>query len=95
MITTLVIVTLLVLIIINVIASIYIGNAPAYETSQKTIQIILIWLIPYFGAFFFGGFMWFERNENKNTKRQIGNATNITNSEAVDHAISTDHYGND
>ena len=93
--TTLILIASLALIVINVMASIYIWKAPAYESSQKVVQIIFIWLVPYFGAFFFSGFLWFERKETKKVNRKIGNDSNITNSEAVDQAVSTGHYGND
>jgi hypothetical protein len=95
MIDALIVIVLVVLVVINIMASIYIGKAPAYESSQKIIQIILIWLIPYFGAFFFSAFLWFDRKATKISKQEIGNNTSITKSEAVDQAISTSHYGND
>jgi hypothetical protein len=94
MINTLILIALLCLIAINFMASIYIGKAPGYELTQKIIQVILVWLIPYFGAFFFSAFLWFDRKEN-GRNREVGNNTNITKSEAIDQAITTSHYGND
>jgi len=86
---------IVVLAVSNVLASSYIIYAPGYGKSQKIIQVILIWLLPVFGAAFFSAFLWFDRLEYRYVRDEDANQTAISNSEAVDQAISSDAHDTD
>jgi hypothetical protein len=76
-----------VIIILNILASFYVGRAVAYDTAQKKIQITLIWVFPFFAATGFSYFLWCERKQMKmKVKRHVGNSTHISNAEAISHA---------
>lgn len=83
---------ILVIVIINVAASLYIGRAPAYARSQKRNQIILIWLLPIIGAAIFSYFLWLDRKARKLT-REIGNDTAFTDADAIQHYLGARHRG--
>ena len=40
------------LFIVNVAISIYVSKSDDLESSQKKMQIVLVWVIPFLGAFF-------------------------------------------
>jgi hypothetical protein len=84
--------SLILVVIVNMAASLYISKAPAYERSQKQIQIVLIWVLPIIGALFFSYFLWIDRMSHK-LEKQIGNNTTISNSDAVHHYFGTNHRG--
>lgn len=83
---------LILIITINLAASLYIGRAPGYERSQKSLQIVLIWILPVVGAAFFSYFLWHDRKVQRLT-RQIGNHTSISNSDAVRQYGAANHRG--
>ncbi|MGR6870754.1 hypothetical protein ACU6U9_00245 [Pseudomonas sp. HK3] len=76
-----------VILILNILASFYVGRAVIYDKAQKKIQIILIWLFPFFAATGFSYFLWCERRQAKlKRKRQVGNGTHLSNADAISHA---------
>ena len=86
------IIGVIVLIIINIAASVYIGADNAYESGQKKIQIVMVWLVPVVGAF---GLSYFLYKDHKASKRllQSGNDTSFTNNDAIEHFRATEHHG--
>jgi hypothetical protein len=79
-----------IIITLNCFASLYIGRAPAYDRSQKQIQIILIWLFPLFASIGLSYFLWCDRQDVKPTK-QVGNHPDVSNAQAVHHASAYYH----
>lgn len=86
---------LVVLALINTLASSYIIYAPGYGKSQKISQVILIWLLPVFGAAFFSAFLWFDRLEYRYVRDEDANRKAISNTETVEQAISSDAHDTD
>lgn len=86
------IIGIVVLVLMNVAASIYIGSADAYEANQKRLQIALIWLIPVIGAL---GLSYFLNKDRKSSKKRIhkGNDTSFTNNDSIEHWRGTEHHG--
>lgn len=80
------------IVIANVAATYYIKSAPAYEPSQKKIQLIIVWLVPILGAAFFSYFLWQDRKKYRYQK-QVGNNTSITNQDAVSYYFGANHRG--
>jgi len=76
--TTILIAVLVVVLALNIFASIYVGRAPAYEKAQKVAQIILIWALPVIGATIVIGFLW---NDRKDVPRKTGPSNNTSISE--------------
>jgi hypothetical protein len=42
----------------NVLVSYAVGRSGFYSTRQKTVQIALVWLVPFFGLLLVGGVFW-------------------------------------
>ena len=82
--------TVLILIVIaNIIASIYIAKADEYASNQKMFQIALIWLVPVFGCCFISYFLFSHRKSVGRDKLNKNN-TNISKREKIEHG--TAHY---
>ena len=75
----------------SMIASLYIGKAPGYELEQKRVQIILIWLLPFFASAFFSWFLWSDRKAQLQNNK-VGNNTSISRSEAVNHGFASSEH---
>jgi ammonia channel protein AmtB len=74
------------------LASLYIGKAPAYDSSQKRLQILFIWIVPFITAALFSYFLWQDRREVTH-KREVGNLTAFSDRDALDHYTGSNHSG--
>ena len=79
-------------IILNSIATYVVINTYFEIKERRTYQIIFIWLIPFIGSILAIGINREDYFREKH-KKQIGNNSNISHSEAIDHAIAADHHG--
>ena len=86
------IILLIIVLSLNVASSMYIGKAPAYELSQKKLQIAIIWFVPIMGAAFCSYFLWWDRKKHVH-KNEIGNITAFSNTDAIGHYFGANHRG--
>jgi len=77
---------------VNIAASFYIGLADAYEANQKRLQILIVWLVPVFGAIGLSYFLYKDRSASKK-QYQKGNDTSFTNNDAINHYRGSEHRG--
>ena len=47
-----------ILVVANIIGSYAVGRSDFYDSRQKTVQIVLVWLLPIFGLLLVGGVLW-------------------------------------
>ena len=76
--------------LLNVLATHVVFNTYFEIKERRAYQTLFIWLVPIFGAVFA---MYINREdyfEQKARKKQIGNHTSITNSEATTHHAGSD-----
>jgi hypothetical protein len=90
--TSLILTLALLWLISSGLATLYIGKAPAYDPSQKRLQILFIWIIPFLTAALFSYFLWQDRREVTH-KRQVGNLTTLSDRDAIDHYTGSNHSG--
>ena len=53
---------LAVLALLNILVSIFLAKRDDLESIQKVAQIVIVWLIPFFGA---SGLWWFHHGQDK------------------------------
>lgn len=81
-----------ILVLMNLIASVSVLRAVEFEPNQKILQLVLVWLVPVFGA---GGLMLFYWQDRRRVERLKlhGNLTSITERQAISHATAANHRG--
>jgi phosphate/sulfate permease len=79
------------LIIVNCAVSAYVVRAPVYGVRQKVSQILIIWLVPVFGAALCGYFLYSDRRAIVH-RRPESSDSSITQSQAVEFGRG-DHHG--
>lgn len=79
-------------IILNLIATYIVVNTYFEIKERETYQIIFVWLVPFIGSILAIAINREDYFREKH-KKQIGNNSNISHSEAIDHAIAEDHHG--
>ncbi len=80
------------ILILNIIATYIVFKTHFEVKGRRLSQIIFIWCVPFAEgllAIYLNREEYFERKH----KRQIGNNTSITHSEAINHARAVDHDG--
>lgn len=79
-------------IILNSIATYIVINTYFEIKERKIYQLLFVWLIPFVGSIIA---IVINREDyfHEKHKKQIGNNSNVSHSEAIDHAIAADHHG--
>ena len=79
-------------VILNSIATYIVLNTYFEIKERKIYQLLFVWLIPFIGSILA---IVINREDyfHEKHKRQIGNNSNISHSEAIDHAVAADHHG--
>ena len=82
-----------IIVLLNIIATYIVFNTYFEIKERKLYQTLFIWFIPIFGAILA---IYINREDyfEEKHKKQIGNQTSITDSEATTHAIATNHNDN-
>jgi len=81
------------LFLVNVVATVMVLRTYFIVKKRRYYQIAFIWFVPILGALLVI-YLSYEDYFNRKEKKQIGNETNIPDSEAVSYAASSGHYGN-
>jgi len=76
--------------LLNVLATHVMFNTYFEIKGRRVYQILFIWLIPVFGAIFAIYINREDYFEQKTRKKQIGNQTSITDSDATTHHVGSD-----
>ena len=79
-------------VILNSIATYIVLNTYFEIKERKTYQILFVWLIPFIGSILAIAINREDYFREKH-KKQIGNNSNISQSEAINHAVAADHHG--
>lgn len=80
------------LVLLNIIASYVVLTTYFAVKSRRYYQITFVWFAPIIGAILAIYLNREDRFEVEH-KRQIGNHSNISDSEAVNHAMASDYHG--
>ena len=83
---------LAVILISNIIATYVIFNTYFEIKERRIYQTLLVWLVPIIGSTLVI-YINCENYFNEKKERQIGNNTNISDSEAIHHAMGANHRG--
>ena len=79
------------ILVLDIIAIIIVSRTYFVVKERRMYQIILILLLPLFGAMlciYLNREHWFPEK-----KYTVGNNTSISRSQAIDHALGSDHHG--
>ncbi len=80
------------ILVLNIIATYVVFKTYFAVTNRRLYQIVLIWFVPFFGAWlaiYINREDFFFRKRNKLT----GRLTEISDSEAITHAVAANHRG--
>lgn len=89
---SIVIALVVVAVLLNLIATYIVLNTYFEIKERKIYQIFFVWLVPFIGSILAIAINREDYFREKH-KKQVGNNSNISHSDAVDHAISADHHG--
>ena len=79
-------------VILNSIATYIVLNTYFEIKERKIYQILFVWLVPFVGSILAIAINREDYFREKH-KKQIGNNSNISHSEAINHAVAADHHG--
>jgi ABC-type nickel/cobalt efflux system permease component RcnA len=75
--------------VVNVIMTIGVASSQAYDTAQKLYQVVLIWLVPVFGALV----CWYVLREEKHLPRQASESDGTTSDSDFEINFDHGHHG--
>jgi len=80
-------------VLLNIVATYIVFNTYFEIKERRKCQTLFIWLIPIIGAIIA---IYINREDDfeEKYKKQIGNQTSITDSEATTHAVAAEHNDN-
>lgn len=84
------------IVIPNVIANYIVLHTYFEVKNRRLYQMLFIWLVPFIGAIFAiytNREDYFEQKYKQKNWEKIGNNPNISESQAIDFAITHDHHG--